>query len=196
MKKLMQASLVGDVSTLTGILPDEPLFDQMVCPNVTQTPLHAASLRGHTAFAFEMLRLKPELSRTRNRDALHAAAANNQVEVLAALLKKVPGVAGDVTSEGETALHVAVKNYMIGAETHLIAHCKDISDTTTIPVDHSASCTTMRRWMKKFVPRDWYRMENKGLKEMRRTMMIVDPYLRRHISRRNKPPQAPRSVEP
>ncbi|KAK1289622.1 hypothetical protein QJS10_CPB18g01077 [Acorus calamus] len=68
MKKLMQASLVGDVSTLTGILPDDPLFDQMVCPNVTQTPLHAASLRGHTAFAFEMLRLKPELRRTRNRD--------------------------------------------------------------------------------------------------------------------------------
>ncbi|KAK1313606.1 hypothetical protein QJS10_CPA06g00753 [Acorus calamus] len=167
MEKLMQASLVGDVSALSDLLPNDPLFDQMVHPAVTQTPLHVASLRGHTAFASEMLRLKPELSRIRNHDdcypihlastwghvdivremvavvatnkslarlcdgngytALHCAAANNQVEVLATLLREGPGqLVRDVTKKGETALHVALNNHMIGAATYLVEHCKEI----------------------------------------------------------------------
>ncbi|KAK1289488.1 hypothetical protein QJS10_CPB18g01107 [Acorus calamus] len=85
MEKLMQASLTGDVSALSNLLPNDPLFDQMVNPTITQTPLHVASMRGHTAFASEMLRLKPELSRTRNHDGycpIHLASMWGHVDIV------------------------------------------------------------------------------------------------------------------
>ncbi|KAK1266398.1 hypothetical protein QJS04_geneDACA002712 [Acorus gramineus] len=46
-------------------------------------------MRGHTAFAFEMLRLKPELSRTRNRDGfcpIHLASSWGHVDIVREML--------------------------------------------------------------------------------------------------------------
>ncbi|KAK1313607.1 hypothetical protein QJS10_CPA06g00752 [Acorus calamus] len=116
MEKLMQASLIGDVSALSNLLPNDPLFDQMIHPTVTQTPLHVASLRGHTAFASEMLRLKPELSRTRNHDGyypIHLASTWGRVDIVREMVEADKSLARLCDVNGYTALHCAAANNQV-----------------------------------------------------------------------------------
>ncbi|KAK1314569.1 hypothetical protein QJS10_CPA06g00748 [Acorus calamus] len=116
MEKLMRASLIGDVSALSNLLPSDPLFDQMVHPTDTQTPLHAASMRGHTAFAFEMLRLKPELSRTRNRDGfcpIHLASSWGHVDIVREMLAANKSLARLCDGNGYTAVHSAAASNQV-----------------------------------------------------------------------------------
>ncbi|KAK1290224.1 hypothetical protein QJS10_CPB18g01113 [Acorus calamus] len=116
MEKLMQASLIGDVSALSNLLPNDPLFDQMVHPTITHTPLHVASLRGHSAFASEMLRLKPELSRTRNRDGyhpIHLASMWGHVDIVRELVATNKSLARLCDANGYTALHCAAANNQV-----------------------------------------------------------------------------------
>ncbi|KAK1266401.1 hypothetical protein QJS04_geneDACA002711 [Acorus gramineus] len=116
MEKLMEASLVGDVTALLGLLPDDTLFHQMVRPPVTQTPLHAASLRGHTAFASKMLRLKPELSRTRNSEGycpIHLASTWGRVDIVKEMVAADKSLARLCDGNGCTALHAAAANNQV-----------------------------------------------------------------------------------
>ncbi|KAK1290227.1 hypothetical protein QJS10_CPB18g01116 [Acorus calamus] len=116
MEKLMEASLVGDVTALLGLLPNDTLFDQMVCPPVTQTPLHAASMRGHTAFASMMLRLKPELSRTRNSEGylpIHLASTWGRVDIVIEMVAADKSLARLCDGNGCTALHAAAANNQV-----------------------------------------------------------------------------------
>ncbi|KAK1290225.1 hypothetical protein QJS10_CPB18g01110 [Acorus calamus] len=116
MEKLMHASLVGDVSALTGLLPYDPLFEMMVHPPVTQTPLHVASLRGHTAFASEMLRLKPELCRTQNSDGhypIHLASSWGRVDIVRKMVEADKSLARPCDGNGCTALHAAAANNQV-----------------------------------------------------------------------------------
>ncbi|KAK1267276.1 hypothetical protein QJS04_geneDACA002709 [Acorus gramineus] len=117
MEKLMQASLIGDVSALSNLHPNDPLFDQMVHPTVTQTPLHVASLHGHTAFASEMLRLNPELSRTRSSDGyypIHLASTTwGRVDIVREMLAADKSLARLCDVNGYTALHCAAANNQV-----------------------------------------------------------------------------------
>ncbi|KAK1289509.1 hypothetical protein QJS10_CPB18g01142 [Acorus calamus] len=112
----MQASLIGDVSALYNLHPNDPLFEMMVHPPVTQTPLHVASLRGHTAFASEMLRLKPELCRTQNRDGhypIHLASSWGRVDIVEGMVAADKSLARLCDGNGHTALHAAAANNQV-----------------------------------------------------------------------------------
>ncbi|KAK1290229.1 hypothetical protein QJS10_CPB18g01114 [Acorus calamus] len=116
MEKLMEASLVGDVTALLGLLPNDTLFNQMVYPPVTQTPLHASSMRGHTAFASMMLRLKPELSRTRNSEGyfpIHLASTWGRVDIVIEMVAADKSLARLCDGNGCTALHAAAANNQV-----------------------------------------------------------------------------------
>ncbi|KAK1289495.1 hypothetical protein QJS10_CPB18g01108 [Acorus calamus] len=96
-------------------------------------PIHLASTWGHVDIVREMMAVvttNKSLARLcdgKGYTALDCTAANNQVEVLATLLKEGPGhLVRDVMKKAETALHVALNNHMIGAATYLVEHCKKI----------------------------------------------------------------------
>ncbi|CAB4271152.1 unnamed protein product [Prunus armeniaca] len=77
------------------------------------SPMHIASANGYFEIVRELLKVDPILCRLNGRDQwtpLHYAAARGRVDVVGEMVLACPESVEDVTIQGETALHLAVKN--------------------------------------------------------------------------------------
>ncbi|KAA8535156.1 hypothetical protein F0562_030159 [Nyssa sinensis] len=110
-RMLFEAAVEGSVTSLVGLLQDDPLIlDRVIVNCFNETPLHVAAMLGHTDFVKEILRRKPELARevnSRQSSPLHLASAKGYVEIVQALLSANSEMclAGD--RDGRNPLHLA-----------------------------------------------------------------------------------------
>ncbi|CAN4125977.1 unnamed protein product [Withania somnifera] len=119
----------------------------------SETPLHIACLSGHLEFAKEIIHLRPEFARELNQDGLsplHIASSNGDIEIVKellnvdrnlclvkgtdgriplhyALLAASPDSATEVTSHGETCLHLVVKNHQFKEFKLLLENFKEFN---------------------------------------------------------------------
>lgn len=110
-KKLSEAALQGNATTLGRILEEDPLIlDKIIVSCISQTPLHTAATLGHLKFVKELLRRKPELAAeldSQGCSPLHLAAVKGHADVVKELLTAGGEVGSVRNTDGRTALHVA-----------------------------------------------------------------------------------------
>ncbi|KAL0345055.1 UNVERIFIED_CONTAM: Ankyrin repeat-containing protein BDA1 [Sesamum radiatum] len=110
-KRLSDAALHGNVTSLVQILEEDPLIlDNLIVSCISETPLHTAAALGHLNFLKELLSRKPELAAeldSHGCSPLHLAAAKGHVDVVKELLSSDGEVGLERNTDGRTALHVA-----------------------------------------------------------------------------------------
>ncbi|KAJ0113253.1 hypothetical protein Patl1_00081 [Pistacia atlantica] len=118
--RLFEAARTGDVSLLHQLLLENPLIRadcQLLSPH--ENLLHIATKAGQLAFVQQLLN-QSQISGREGRTSLHYAAINERVEIIDELLTTCGECVKDVTSLGETALHLALKYYKLDAFKHLV----------------------------------------------------------------------------
>ncbi|KAF2311659.1 hypothetical protein GH714_025683 [Hevea brasiliensis] len=76
------------------------------------SPMHMAAARGHIEIVQELMKVDSRLCRLEGKEKktpLHCAAIKGRAEVVSVMLLCCPNCIEDVTIQGETALHLAVK---------------------------------------------------------------------------------------
>ncbi|XP_041008680.1 ankyrin repeat-containing protein BDA1-like isoform X1 [Juglans microcarpa x Juglans regia] len=110
-KKLSEAAMEGNVSTLKELLLEDPLIlDRTIVSCVSETPLHVSSMLGHLALTKELLSLKPELASeldSHGSSPLHLASAKGHLEIVKELLLVDPEACLVRNQDGRTPLHLA-----------------------------------------------------------------------------------------
>ncbi|XP_030551901.2 ankyrin repeat-containing protein ITN1-like [Rhodamnia argentea] len=110
-EKLSGAAINGSVTTLLGLLDQDPLIlDKIIVSCTSQNPLHISSMLGHSEFVGALLAQTPQLASETDPDgnsALHLAAARGHVEVVGMLLSADPEVGTRRNGDGRTPLHLA-----------------------------------------------------------------------------------------
>lgn len=161
---LITAAQTGNIEILRKFIEDDPLLLHKVSLSGNDTPLHIASMAGHTNFVQEIIKFRKEFAHELNQDGvspLHIASANGYVDivrellkidrnlclmrgrerrvplhyaaikgrvcVLQALLVSSPDSIEEVTSRGESSLHLAVKNSQFEALVILVDHLKEFN---------------------------------------------------------------------
>ena len=124
-ERLFEASCKGNKVTSLKLLEEDPLILEDNSKHASvETPLHIASLHGHTDFVRYILSHKPGFAKVVNSKGyspLHLACANGHVEIVKELLK----IDGEADHEfcrrkdkkGRTLMHLAVIR-----ETELLLH--------------------------------------------------------------------------
>ncbi|XAR67124.1 hypothetical protein NMG60_11013566 [Bertholletia excelsa] len=110
-KRLYESAKKGSVQSLTELLQEDPLLlDKITVLCISDTPLHIASMLGHTDLVKKILNLKPDIARELDScgcSPLHLAAAKGHLEIVKELLSADPNMAMVRNFDGRTALHVA-----------------------------------------------------------------------------------------
>ncbi|XP_059441797.1 ankyrin repeat-containing protein BDA1-like [Corylus avellana] len=114
---LRDASEQGNVDGLYSSIARDPIvLDKIDEIPFVDTPLHMAAAAGLTEFAMEMMMLKPSFARKLNPNGFTPLLSQTgNLDLLAKILRLCPKSIEDVTSQSETALHVALKNDMLDA---------------------------------------------------------------------------------
>ncbi|XP_068313586.1 ankyrin repeat-containing protein BDA1-like [Pyrus communis] len=110
-KELHRAAVRGSVDALLELLSEDPQILNRTAPSLSDTPLHVASLLGHSAFAKELLSRNPELAAeldSRGSSPLHLAAAKGSVEIVKNLVRVNPDLGLVLDRDGFTPLHLGV----------------------------------------------------------------------------------------
>ncbi|KAI5346775.1 PREDICTED: ankyrin [Prunus dulcis] len=106
------ASTAGHVDFVKEIVRLKPAFVRELNQEGF-SPMHIASANGYFEIVRELLKVDQILCRLNGRDQwtpLHYAAARGRVDVVGEMVLACPESVEDVTIQGETALHLAVKN--------------------------------------------------------------------------------------
>ncbi|KAI5354174.1 hypothetical protein L3X38_007069 [Prunus dulcis] len=121
-KELQQAAMRGSVPALLELLTEDPQILNKTEPSLSDTPLHIASLLGHSAFAKELLSRRPELAAELNSHGsspLHLAAAKGSVEIVKHLALVNPDLCLVWDRDGLTPLHLGVIKGRVGVVAEL-----------------------------------------------------------------------------
>ncbi|XP_050231594.1 ankyrin repeat-containing protein At5g02620-like [Mercurialis annua] len=129
MKKLYEASMKSDTSTLNILLQKDPLILHRVSLSTfTQTPLHISSLLGHVDFATSLLNQKPNLAAELNsqgQSPLHLASAEGNSETVDVLLRINAGMCLVADKNGRIPLHLAAMRGRVEVIERLIGACPE-----------------------------------------------------------------------
>lgn len=110
-EQLSEAAMNGSVTTLLGLLDQDPLLlDKIVVSCTSRNPLLASSMLGHAEFVGALLARTPQLASETDPDgnsALHLAAARGHAEIVGMLLSADPEMATRRNGDGRTPLHAA-----------------------------------------------------------------------------------------
>ncbi|KAM7515705.1 hypothetical protein LguiA_005288 [Lonicera macranthoides] len=124
-KRLYEASLKGDVQSLTKLMQEDELILEHGVPITcfNETPLHVAAMKGHVDFARAILEEKPDMVTeldSRGRSPLHLASANGHVEMVKFLVTADPNVCFTEDEGGWTPLHLAAKKGRVDVVNELV----------------------------------------------------------------------------
>ncbi|KAI3959420.1 hypothetical protein MKW98_019010 [Papaver atlanticum] len=127
--KLYEASLRGDVTSLTELLKEDPLIlERVITGYGNETPLHISVMCGHVEFAAKILMLKPEFASDMvrvlaeansnvclatdqyGRTPLHLASMKNHIQNLKLLIEIKPEAIQVLLNRGATIFHFCVKH--------------------------------------------------------------------------------------
>lgn len=106
------AALAGHVEFVKEILRLKPAFAKEINQDCF-SPMHIASANGYLEIVKELLQVDPRLSQLKGRDqwtALHYAASGGRIDIIKEIVSACTESVEDVTEQGETVFHVAVKN--------------------------------------------------------------------------------------
>ncbi|KAI3921449.1 hypothetical protein MKW98_013383 [Papaver atlanticum] len=110
-RKLYEASMSGDVTTLMELLEEDPvLLNRVTTSFEFENPLGIAAMCGHVEFAVRILRRKPELATQADQKGLrplHLAAQGYNVSMVKVLIEENPDVCSLTDQNGRTPLHLA-----------------------------------------------------------------------------------------
>ncbi|XP_026429205.1 ankyrin repeat-containing protein BDA1-like [Papaver somniferum] len=110
-RKLYEASMRGDVTSLKELLEEDPmLLIRVIISFEYENPLGIAAMCGHVEFAAQILRMKPELATHSDQKGLcplHLAAQGNSVSMVKVLIEANPDVCGFTDQDGRRPLHLA-----------------------------------------------------------------------------------------
>ncbi|KAI3925234.1 hypothetical protein MKX01_034154 [Papaver californicum] len=110
-RKLYDASMRGDVTSLMELLEEDPvLLDRVITSFEYENPLGIAAMCGHVEFAEQILRMKPELATQPDQKGLcplHLAAQGNSDSMVQALVEANPDVCSFTDQDERTPLHLA-----------------------------------------------------------------------------------------
>lgn len=124
MRELYDASLNGCVSTLKTLIQRDPLIlNRVPLYPFTETPLHIASLLGHTEFCHVLLDMNPSLAgevNSEGRYPLHLASAKGHAEIVKALLLTNSGICLIRDKDDKLPLHFAAMRGRLGVIKELI----------------------------------------------------------------------------
>lgn len=85
-KRLSEAAMEGNISTLKELLSEDPLIlERAIVSCVSETPLHISSMLGHLGFVKGLLSQKPELASefdSHGSPPLHLASAKGLLEIV------------------------------------------------------------------------------------------------------------------
>ncbi|XP_050376582.1 ankyrin repeat-containing protein BDA1-like [Argentina anserina] len=112
-QRLKQAAQEGDIGGLYALIKeDSSILESINLVPFVNTPLHIAASAGHTDFAMEMMRLKPEFARKQNPEgfsALHLALKQGKTHTLLFLLSVCRDLVRVKGRDGKTLLHYAAE---------------------------------------------------------------------------------------
>ncbi|KAM5573117.1 ankyrin repeat-containing protein ITN1-like [Rosa sericea] len=112
-QRLKQAAQGGDIGGLYAVIhEDSYILERIDLVPFVDTPLHIAASSGHTNFAMEMMRLKPEFARKQNPEgfsAMHVALKQGKTHTLLFLLSVYRDLVRVKGREGKTLLHYAAE---------------------------------------------------------------------------------------
>ncbi|KAF3441892.1 hypothetical protein FNV43_RR15807 [Rhamnella rubrinervis] len=137
--KLFEACRKGDTATLLKLIEEDPLIlEDSIGHASKETPLHLASLLGHTDFVRLILNQKPEFAKVVNRKGyspMHLACANGHVELVEHLLKIDLDTGHELCrrrdNKGRTPLHLAtIKGRVLVAGELLMACPESVMEVT------------------------------------------------------------------
>ncbi|KAI3969144.1 hypothetical protein MKW92_029443 [Papaver armeniacum] len=115
--KLYEASLQGDVTSLTELLKEDPLIlERVITGYGNETALHISAMCGHVEFAATILILKPELASEVDSEGfspLHLASLRKNVDMVRVLLAADPDVCVATDKDGRTPLHLAAMKGLV-----------------------------------------------------------------------------------
>lgn len=120
------ACAAGHLNLVRALLQKFPKFMKKKDANGL-TPLHIAAARGDAGIVRELTRRNRKLCFKKgleNKIPLHYAVESGGLEVMRALLAAVPDSIRVTTSQNETALHLALKNYQFDAFNWLVEHLR------------------------------------------------------------------------
>ncbi|KAK0570998.1 hypothetical protein LWI29_009604 [Acer saccharum] len=93
-RRIHEASVEGSLTSLLNLLQEAALFlDRFMVGCYSETPLHIASMLGHSDFVQEILNRKPELAGEldfRQSSPLHLATAKGYLEIVKKLVSINP----------------------------------------------------------------------------------------------------------
>ncbi|PON95969.1 Transmembrane protein [Trema orientale] len=134
-KRLQEAAMKGSVECLLELLHEDPQILNKTTQSHSETPLHIASLLGHSAFAEELLSRKPELAselNTRGYSSLHLASAKGSLEIVKALVLVNPDLCFVRDRDGRVPLHLGAIKGKVGVLAELIRVRPDSARVLTL----------------------------------------------------------------
>lgn len=131
--KLYEASRKGNTAILLKLMEEDPLIlEDSIKHASKETPLHLASLLGHTDFVKLILNQNPKFARIVNQKGyspMHLACANGHVEVVGELLKIDLGNGHELCTrrdkKGRTPLHLATIKGRVLVTSELLKACPE-----------------------------------------------------------------------
>uniref|UniRef100_A0A803KR50 Uncharacterized protein n=1 Tax=Chenopodium quinoa TaxID=63459 RepID=A0A803KR50_CHEQI len=111
-KRLYEAALEGNVSSLKAIIQEDPLIlDRISSTFYQDTPLHIAILRGHLEFARAVLSSNPRLATECDllgHLPLHVASTKGHIEIIHELVRVSLSSCLARSKDGKLPLHLAI----------------------------------------------------------------------------------------
>ncbi|XP_062028818.1 ankyrin repeat-containing protein ITN1-like [Rosa rugosa] len=134
-QRLKQAAQGGNIGGLYALIQEDSyILERINLVPFVDTPLHIAASSGHTDFAMEMMRLKPEFARKQNPEgfsAMHLALKQGKTHTLLFLLSVYRDLVRVKGREGKTLLHYAAEiGYLDLLAEFLAASPESIIDLT------------------------------------------------------------------
>ncbi|CAB4271153.1 unnamed protein product [Prunus armeniaca] len=135
---LHEASIAGHVDFVKEIVRFKPDFAKEI-NNDGFSPMHIAfaSANGYLEIVRELLKVDPRLYQLKGRDEwtpLHYAASRGRVDVVVEMVLTCPESVEDVTIQGETSLHLAVKRSQFEAIKALVELVREMNKVNILNI--------------------------------------------------------------
>ncbi|BFG31263.1 hypothetical protein CerSpe_175370 [Prunus speciosa] len=128
-QRLMKAALEGDIDGFYALIQEDScILERIDQVPFVHTPLHVAASAGHTHFALEMIRLKPQFARKQNKEgfsALHLALKHGKTQTVLSVLCAYRDIVRVKGREGRTLLHCVAEIGNLDLLAEFLAACPE-----------------------------------------------------------------------